>query len=240
MGRGTGLAKLALGMGALRAANTAVRAAAWSSYPRYHSYYRPYGYYNYYDPYYYGGGYYGYGSSRGAGWFIAAFLVAVAGACCLLIPGIAGIICCGVGIAAALGLTIGGIVAANSAPDTVVVQEQSKQKQVEGQSPEQAQSQEQTQSKGNCAEKPRVVAPKENQMGIIKKDCKGFNTSFQVVRSNAEQKQMALIKQKRENKNLATKYKNNNEKIKKQDIENKNAKFNQKNLDNQQKVIDRF
>ena len=96
---------------------------------------------------------------------------------------------------------------------------------IEGQSPEQAQSQEQTQSKGNCAEKPRVVAPKENQMGIIKKNCKGFNTSFQVVRSNAEQKQMALIKQKRENKNLATKYKNNNEKIKKQDIENKNAKI---------------
>lgn len=213
MGRGTGLAKLALGMGALRAANTAVRAAAWSSYPRYHSYYRPYGYYNYYDPYYYGGGYYGYsyGSSRGAGWFIAAFLVAIAGACCLLIPGIAGIICCGVGIAAALGLTIGGIVAANSAPNTVVVKEQSSQKQVEGNSPEKGQLQEKSQSQniGNCAKKSTVVKyakqqPKNEQMGIIN------NGSNFEVKSNKEQKQMAIFK-KKTNKDNRNSIKINNE-----------------------------
>ena len=222
MGRGMGLAKLALGMGALRAANTAVRAAAWSSRP--YSYYRPYGYYSGYDPYYYGSGYYGgygysYGSSRGAGWFIAAIFVAIAGACCLLIPGIAGIICCGVGIAAALGLTIGGIVAANRAPDTVVVKEQSNQKQVEGKSTEQAQSQEQTQSKGNCAEKPRVMAPIENQMGIIRP-----GKSFYIKTDKKMPQQLAQIKQTNQT-NFATKYKNQDNKNAKQYV-----KFNKENI----------
>ena len=190
MGRGIGLAKFALGMGALRAANTAVHAAAWSSYPRYHSYYRPYSYYNYHDPYYYGSYGYGYGSSRGAGWFIAAFLVAVAGACCLLIPGIAGIICCGVGIAAALGLTIGGIVAANSTPSTVVVRNGNNPSKLQEQSKEQSKSQ----NKGNYAEKSPVKyakpQPKEKQMGTTGKD-KDF--SGYSVKSGREQKQIGII-----------------------------------------------
>lgn len=228
MGRGMGLAKLALGMGALRAANTAVRAAAWSSYPRYHSYY-PYSYYGY-NPYYYGTGYYGYsyGSSRGAGWFVAAVCVAIVGACCLLIPGIAGIICCGVGIAAALGFTITGVVKANSAPSSTVVIHESNTKSNE-QTKSQQQEQSQSQNKGNCAEKPRV-APKENQMGIIKKNGNGFNPNFQVVRSNTEPKQqMALSKQQRENEtNFATKYKNKDNKKEQYNVENQNAKYNQK------------
>ena len=235
MGRGTGLAKLALGMGALRAANTAVHAAAWSSYPRYHSYYRPYGYYDYYDPYYYSSGYYGYGygSSRGAGWFIAAVCVALIGTCCLLIPGIAGIICCGVGIAAALGLSIGGIVAANSTPDTVVVKEQSTQKHVEGNSQEQSKEQSQSQNKGNCAETPRAMAPKENQMCIAGKEC--HFAGYRVNTGTKEPRQMATSAGKT---NFATKYKNKDNKDKQYDIKNKNAKFNQKNLEKQQKVVD--
>jgi len=217
MGRGTGLAKFALGMGALRAANTAVRAAAWSSYPRYHSYYRPYGYYDYYDPYYYDGGYYGYGygSSRGSGWFIAAVCVALVGACCLLIPGIAGIICCGVGIAAALGCTITGVVKANSAPDTVVVKEESTPTQVEGKEPERSQEQSQSQNKGNCAEKPRVMAPIENQMCIAGKECR-----FAGYRVNTGIK---------EPKQMATPYKNKDNKAQR-NIANKNTKYNQTNV----------
>ena len=227
------MAKFALGMGALRAANTAARAAAWSSYPRYHAY--PYGYNGYYDPYYYGGGYYGYGygPSRGAGLFVAAVCFAIVGACCLLIPGIAGIICCGVGIAAALGFTIAGIVKGNSAPDTVVVKEESTPTQVEGKSPEQSQEQSQSQNKGNCAEKPRVVTPKENQMGIIRNG-KNFE-----IKSNKKPEQMARIKTteypystnfiKNENKVHNAKY----------SVHNANPKFNQAFLDkNLKQVID--
>ena len=232
MGRGTGLAKLALGMGALRAANTAVRAAAWSSYPRYYSY--PYGYYNYYSPYYYGGYGYGYGSSRGAGWFIAAFCIAIAGACCLLIPGIAGIICCGVGIVAALGFTITGIVKANSAPSTVVVRDS------ENQSKSQEQSQ--TQSKGNCVEKVKYATkqPIDKQMGIVSN-----GQSFE-IKSNREQEQMAKIKTKPEYP-YSAKYpysanfmKNNSKSHNaKYCVYNTNAKFSQINLDkNLKKVID--
>ena len=233
MGRGIDMAKFALGMGALRAANTAARAAAWSSYPRYHAY--PYGYNGYYDPYYYGGGYYGYGygPSRGAGLFVAAVCFAIVGACCLLIPGIAGIICCGVGIAAALGFTIAGIVKGNSAPDTVVVKEESTPTQVEGKSPEQSQEQSQSQNKGNCAEKPRVVTPKENQMGIVRN-----GKSFE-IKSNKKPEQMAQIKKQPEcHANFAVKYKNKDNGTK-QNVDNKQAKFNQRNLDkNLKQVID--
>ena len=227
MGRGTGLAKLALGMGALRAISTAAHAAAWSSYPRYPAY--PYSHYSYYEPYYYyygDGGYYGYGygSSRGAAWFIAAVCVAIIGACCLLIPGVAGIVCCGVGIAASLGLTITGVVKAHSAPDTVVVKEQSTRKQVDGNS----QSQGQSQNKGNCAEKPRVVAPKENQMGIVRNG-KNFE-----IKSNKKPEQMAKIKTKPELPYSINFMKNNNKvNNSKHSIYNTNAKFNQSNLDKQ-------
>lgn len=190
MGRGIGLAKIALGMGALRAANTAARAAAWSSYPRYHSYYRPYGYYDYYDPYY-GSGYYGYsyGSSRGAGWFIAAFLVAVAGACCLLIPGIAGIICCGVGIAAALGLTIGGIVATNSTPSTVFVRNGNNPSKLQEQSQEQSQSQ----NKGNYAEKSPVkyAKPQSKEKQICTTGKENYFSGYS-VKSGKKPQQMGI------------------------------------------------
>ena len=186
MGRGTGLAKLALGIGALNAANTAARAAAWSSYPRY-----PYGYNNYYDPSYYGGGYYGYGygSSRGAGWFIAAFLVAVAGACCLLIPGIAGIICCGVGIAAALGLTIGGIVAANSTPSTVVVRNGNNPSKLQEQSQEQSKSQ----NKGNYAEKSPVkyAKPQSKEKQICTTGKENYFSGYS-VKSGKKPQQMGI------------------------------------------------
>ena len=235
MGRDMGFAKLILGMGALRAANTAVRAAAWSSRPRYHSYYGPYGYYDYYDPYYYDSGYYGYGygSIRGAGWFIAAVCVALVGACCLLIPGIAGIICCGVGIAAALGFTIAGIVKANSAPDKVVVKEQISHKQVEEKEPEQSQS------KGNCVEKPRAMAPKENQMCIAGKECRF--AGYRVNAGTKESMQMAVHKTPSTcQTNFATKYKNKDNKKEQQDAKNKNAKFNQKHLDKQQRSVDKF